>query len=463
MSALFRPATREKIRLRMAIDGPSGSGKTFTALRCATALGQRIAIINSESGAVQKYLGLAPDGIPFQFDICEISDHAPTKYTEAILAAGAAGYDCIIIDSLSHAWAGSGGALELKDRQGGNSFVAWKNVSPMHARMIDAILHSPSHVIATMRSKTEYIIETDDRGRAAPRKVGMAPVQRAGVEYEFDLYCSLDAEHIMKVTKSRCPDVADVITVKPGMSFMAPVVSWLNDGSNVPAERFAVTEADLAKLAKAESADLPPAPKKTAAELMAEAAAKVEAQTTAAPAQTTAATLQITEGQCRLIVSLFDQLGTSVADRQKVIAKRGVSTLAEFNFEQGGELIAGLEKKLAEAKAKAASSLVTSTTSSTLDASGAATGEGISGIRTKEPRTATVDQVAAIKSAMAEWEQVQPGVSADFVARLQSSGFQKIADLSYADAADLLSAVEVKNIANFFEQQLTAKHEAAVA
>jgi hypothetical protein len=464
MSAIFRPATRQKVKLRMAIDGVSGSGKTFTALRMATALGKKIAVINTESGAVEKYLGLAPDGVPFQFDVCELNDFAPSKYTESILAAGASGYDVLIIDSLSHAWAGSGGALELKDRKGGNSFTAWKDITPMQNQMIEAVLRSPCHVIVTMRSKQEYVLEQDDRGRSTPRKMGMAPVQRAGMEYEFDIYCSIDSEHIMRVSKSRCPEVADALTVKPGAAFMEPVLKWLNDGSDASADKFAVTEADLQKLARVEAADLPPAPKKTAAELMAEAAAKATASqpgveqvaVQAAPATSTATVqpttaptpgseLESSKGQRELIEKLFDQLNASPEDRIRIIKKRGVQALRSFNFAQAGELIAALERKLKELNA---------TASNLVDTSGAASDSGVHSVNGKNPGTATIEQVTQIKSELDQWEQLQPGVVADFIARLQSSGVFKIADLSFADASDLLGAIQIKNIAGFFEREL---------
>lgn len=150
MGITFRPATKKRSRLRMAIDGPSGSGKTYTSLRFATELGTKIAVINTESGAIEKYLGDSPDGVPFAFDVCELPDHSPSRYIEAIEAAGKAGYDVLIIDSLSHAWDGVSGALELVDKKGGNRFTAWKDVTPLHRRMIDAILRSPCHIIATM-------------------------------------------------------------------------------------------------------------------------------------------------------------------------------------------------------------------------------------------------------------------------------------------------------------------------
>lgn len=460
MSALFRPATRQKVKLRMAIDGVSGSGKTFTALRLATALGKRIAVINTESGAVEKYLGLAPDGIPFQFDVCELNDFAPSKYTESILAAGAAGYDVLIVDSLSHAWAGSGGALELKDRKGGNSFTAWKDITPMQNQMIEAVLRSPCHVIATMRSKQEYVLEQDERGRSSPRKMGMAPVQRAGMEYEFDIYCSIDSEHIMRVSKSRCPEVADALTVKPGAAFMQPVLKWLNDGSDASPDKFAVTEADLAKLARVEASDLPPAPKKTPQQLMEEAAAKVavapqpaqsqpveEAVTHAsAPESTTESThlVDITPKQRELIESLFTQLGITAEQQAEIHRKKGYETLRSYSYQQAGEMIDKLEVKLRALQATATAP------ASTVDLSGGRDLTGVSKLNTAEPASASIELVNEIKQALDEWEQVQPGVVADFIANLSAAGYQRIAELSHAQAVELRETIQVKNIENFF-------------
>lgn len=229
--ASFHPARREKLKLRLAIDGPSGSGKTYTLLRFAFALGERVAVIDTESRSASKYQGLAPDGIPWNFDVLELQQFAPTQYTEAIQEAGRLGYEVLVIDSLSHAWSGEGGALELKDRQGGNSFTAWKTITPMHNRLVESILKSPCHVLVSMRSKTEYVLETNEQGKQVPRKIGMAPIQRPGMEYEFDVYGSMDWTHTLSISKSRCPELQDAVAVKPGASFMAQVVEWLNLGT----------------------------------------------------------------------------------------------------------------------------------------------------------------------------------------------------------------------------------------
>lgn len=231
---MFQKATRKQSRLRMTIDGPAGSGKTYTALRFAHALGGRIALIDTERGSASKYVGDAPDGIPWDFDTLNLTTFSPEKYTEAILAAGKYGYNVLIIDSLSHAWEGVGGALEIKQRVG-ESWSAWRHVTPIHNRMVDAILQSPCHVITTMRSRMEYVQEMDQTtGRITIRKVGLAPIQRPGTEYEFDLVCDLDWAHIMTVSKSRCPAVADKVVERPGPEFMQPVIEWLSSGINAP-------------------------------------------------------------------------------------------------------------------------------------------------------------------------------------------------------------------------------------
>ena len=227
----FQPATKEQSFLKLGLCGPAGSGKTFTALRLAHAIGGRIALLDSEHGSASKYVGEAPDEIPWAFDTLALAEFAPTTYTAAVRLAAREGYDVLIVDSLSHAWNGRGGALEIKDAAGGSSWAAWRKVTPMHDELVDAILSAPLHVIATLRSKMAYVQESDERGNTVIRKVGMEPIQRPGMEYEFDLVVDLDWAHVGTVTKSRCPLAADQVAVKPGPDFIQPVLAWLRDGS----------------------------------------------------------------------------------------------------------------------------------------------------------------------------------------------------------------------------------------
>jgi len=230
---MFKKATRLQSKLRMTIDGPAGSGKTYTALRFAHALARdgKIAFIDTERGSASKYVGESPDGIPWEFDVLELTQFSPEKYTEAIVAAGKMGYSVLIIDSLSHAWEGTGGALEIKQKYG-EAWSAWRHVTPIHNRMVDAILQSPMHVITTMRSRIEYVQEPDSNGKIVIRKVGMSPIQRPGMEYEFDILGDMDWAHMFTVSKSRCSAVADKSFEKPGPEFMVPVMEWLTSGDS---------------------------------------------------------------------------------------------------------------------------------------------------------------------------------------------------------------------------------------
>lgn len=234
----FVKAVRSLRKLHAAIDGPSGSGKTFTGLRLAFALvkaglGSRVAVIDTEHNSASLYAGESPDGVPWEFDTLNLKTFGPDKFAEAIKVAVKEGYDTILVDSLSHAWVGEGGALDIVDQKGGK-FQAWKDVTPLHRQMVDTIIRCPANVIVTMRSKTEHVMEKDERGNTTIRKVGMAPVQRDGMEYEFDLYGSMDWSHQLKVTKSRCSLMQDTTGVKPGPMFWSPLFDWLKSASPTP-------------------------------------------------------------------------------------------------------------------------------------------------------------------------------------------------------------------------------------
>ena len=245
--SMFAPATREKLKARIALDGPTGSGKTYSGLEFAFALageGGRVCVIDTEHRSASKYAGYSPHGIPWNFDVCDLKHYAPSAYTAAIKEAGQLGYDVILIDSLSHAWEGVGGALDQVDKKAaasGNSFTAWKDVTPQHRDMIEAILASHCHVISTMRTKMDYVMEetTNRTGKKVmqPKKVGMAPIQRQGMEYEFDIVCDFDIHHMMTVSKTRCPEIDGQVISKPGPEFLTPVIKWLNEGTT-PAPQF---------------------------------------------------------------------------------------------------------------------------------------------------------------------------------------------------------------------------------
>ena len=226
----FKKATKQRSKARIALDGPSGAGKTYTALIAATVMaeGRKIAVIDTERGSASLYAD------KFEFDVLELDNFDPRQYIEAIEAAEKAGYSVIVVDSLSHAWEGEGGALDQVDKAAkrlqGNSFAAWKDVTPLQRRLVDAMLQSPCHIIATMRSKMDYVQEKDDKGKTIVRKLGMAPVQRQGMEYEFTIVGDMDVDHNLMITKSRCDIMADAVENRPAAKFWQKLLDWLNSG-----------------------------------------------------------------------------------------------------------------------------------------------------------------------------------------------------------------------------------------
>ncbi len=228
----FVKAVKEQAKLRLALIAPAGCGKTYSALSIACALTPgKVALIDTEHGSAAKYADL------FEFDTLQLVDFDPENYCEAIRAAEKAGYKTVVIDSLSHAWAGKGGALELVDKaaaksKSGSTFHAWKDVTPKHQALIEAMLQSGCHVIATMRSKVEHVYEN---GKV--KKIGMQPVQREGMEYEFDVVGDIDQDHKLIVSKSRIAALAGAVITKPGKQLAEQLIEWLKGAE--PARRAA--------------------------------------------------------------------------------------------------------------------------------------------------------------------------------------------------------------------------------
>jgi nucleoside-triphosphatase THEP1 len=229
----FKKATKSAAKLRLGLVGPAGSGKTMTALRIAHGLGGRVAVIDTERGSASLYSG--ERGL--DFDVLELDSYEAEHFIGAIRQAEQAGYDVLIIDSLSHAWAGKGGILEFVDqaakRSGGGSFSGWRDATPRHNQLVDAILGAKLHVICTLRSKVEHVIEQVN-GRTQVRKVGLQPVQRDGLEYEFTVVADVTQDHELIITKTRAAWLKDKIIREAGEELGQQLAAWLSDGLPSP-------------------------------------------------------------------------------------------------------------------------------------------------------------------------------------------------------------------------------------
>lgn len=227
----FAKAMRKKAKLRLALTGPSGSGKTYGALEIAKGLGGKTALIDTEKGSASLYSDR------FNFDVLELDPpFTPERFIEAIGVAQEAGYDNLIIDSITHEWSGTGGCLELldvlaKSKYRGNTWSAWSEITPRHNAFLDAILRSDLHIIATMRSKTETAQVDKGNGKKGVDKLGMKSEQRDGVEYEFTTVLDLNHEtHTAMASKDRTGLFSNAEVTQLNELTGKKLMDWLNDG-----------------------------------------------------------------------------------------------------------------------------------------------------------------------------------------------------------------------------------------
>ena len=225
----FQKAQRRKAKLRLGITGPSGSGKTWGALQIAKGISGKIAVIDTERGSASLYSHIV------DFDVLELeAPYGPERYSEAVQAAAEAGYDVLIIDSVTPEWSGIGGCLEIVEtlansKYRGNSWSAWNDVTPRHRAFLDTLLRVPLHVIATMRSKTETA-QVEQNGKKRVVKLGMKSEQRDGIEYEFTTVLDLIHEgHAAIASKDRTGLFSgDPAPITPATG--KRLVEWLESG-----------------------------------------------------------------------------------------------------------------------------------------------------------------------------------------------------------------------------------------
>jgi len=227
----FAKAERAQLYLRCALFGPSGSGKTMTALRMAKGIAGKmnapVAVIDTESRSASKYADR------YAFEVDNLEKKTVDHYIASMDEAAKAGYQVLVIDSLSHAWRE---LTEEVDRitqasASKNSVLSWAKVNPKQKRLVNAILNFPGHIIVTMRSKTEWVIGEGKNGKTAPEKLGLAPEQGKGIEYEFDLLVEMDQKHNATVTKDRTGKFQDEVIEKPGEDFGIALYGWLATGT----------------------------------------------------------------------------------------------------------------------------------------------------------------------------------------------------------------------------------------
>jgi hypothetical protein len=222
----LRKATRKKAKIRLGLSAVSGGGKTYSAILIAKGLCgdlNKVAIIDTENGSADLYAHLG------DFNVLPLTaPFTPERYIEAIKNCEKAGMEVIIIDSISHEWDGKGGCLEIVESLGGK-YQDWAKVTPRHQAFIEAILHSPSHIITTVRRKQDYEM-IKDGNKIRIEKGGLKEITREGFEYELTINLELDTHHNATASKDRTQLFMGKPAFVPSEKTGELVANWCEQG-----------------------------------------------------------------------------------------------------------------------------------------------------------------------------------------------------------------------------------------
>mgnify|MGYP004702844285 CR=1 FL=1 len=222
-------AQRKQAKIKLALQGPSGTGKTMSALLLASGMTEwsKIAVIDTENHSADLYSHLG------EYNVLQLDKpFTPERYIKAIEVCEASNMEVIIIDSVSHEWEGSGGILDLHGNMPGNSFTNWAKMTPRHNAFVQKILESPAHVIATIRSKTDYAM-VEKNGKYAVEKLGMKGITRDGLDYEFTVVFDLDIKHNASASKDRTGLFMDKPEYVITPEFGKRILKWCNEGTSL--------------------------------------------------------------------------------------------------------------------------------------------------------------------------------------------------------------------------------------
>lgn len=221
----LRQSERKQAKIKMALQGSAGSGKTFSSLLLAKGLTNgdfsKVAIIDTENGSADLYAHLG------NYNVVSLKPpFTPQQYVDAITLCENSGMEVIIIDSISHCW---DYLLDYHSSLAGNSFTNWAKIKPLEKQFVDKILQSNAHIIATMRTKQDYVLNQKD-GKMIPEKVGLKAVQRDGLDYEFTLVFDVDIKHFAVSSKDR----TELFMGKPEFQITeqtgVKILNWCNSG-----------------------------------------------------------------------------------------------------------------------------------------------------------------------------------------------------------------------------------------
>lgn len=225
----LKKAQRKQTKIKLALQAPSGAGKTYSALLLASGLTDfsKVAVIDTENHSADLYSHLG------NYNVLQLEKpYSPERYIEAIETCEKAGMEVIIIDSITHEWDGSGGILEVHGNMMGNSFTNWAKMTPRHNAFVNKILQSPCHIIGTIRTKQDYVLN-DKNGKMVPEKIGLKGITRDGFDFEMTIVFDIDIKHNAVASKDRTGLFQDkpegIITPEYGKR----ILDWCNASTGI--------------------------------------------------------------------------------------------------------------------------------------------------------------------------------------------------------------------------------------
>jgi hypothetical protein len=223
----LQKAQRKRAKIKMALQGPSGSGKTYSALIMAFGLcgdWSKIAVIDTENHSASLYSHLGG------YNVLQLqAPFTPERYHQAIEVCEKQEIEVIIVDSVTHEWEN---LLDFHASLQGNSFTNWGKITPRHNQFVQKILQSPCHIISTIRTKQDYVLN-EKNGKMVPEKVGLKSVQRDGLEYEFTLVFDLDMKNNAVASKDRTGLFFGQPEQKLSVETGKLISSWCENGADV--------------------------------------------------------------------------------------------------------------------------------------------------------------------------------------------------------------------------------------
>ena len=223
----LRKSERKQAKIKMALQGPAGSGKSYSSILLAQGLTnnnlQNVAVIDTESGSSNLYSNLG------EYNVLILEPpYTPERYIEAIDVCLNANMQTIVIDSLSHSWEE---LLDYHSKLPGNSFTNWAKITPRLNTLVNKILQSDAHFIATMRTKQDYVLNQKN-GKYVPEKIGLKSIMRDGIDFEFTLVFDIDSKNYASCSKDRTNLFSGKPEFKINASTGKRILEWCNAPSS---------------------------------------------------------------------------------------------------------------------------------------------------------------------------------------------------------------------------------------